>query len=170
MQNNGYLKCNVDHCCYFRKIGSNYIILLLYVYDMLVVDTYLDEINKLKKQQLSSEFEMKDLSVAKRILGMTNSKDKQMGTLWLYQAKYIRKVLQRFNMSYAKTIRIPLANHFKLCKEHYPRTDEEKDFIAKVSYTSAIGSLMYVMVCRRLDITYIVGVVSKFISNSGKQH
>ena len=77
MQNNGYLKCNVDHCCYFRKIGSNYIILLLYVDDMLVVDTYLDEINKLKKQQLSSEFEMKDLSVAKRILGMTNSKDKQ---------------------------------------------------------------------------------------------
>ena len=93
MQNNGYLKCNVDHCCYFRKIGSNYIILLLYVYDMLVVDTYLDEINKLKKQQLSSEFEMKDLSVAKRILGMTNSKDKQMGTLWLYHAKCIRKVL-----------------------------------------------------------------------------
>ena len=54
--------CNVDHYCYFRKVGSNYIILLLYVDDMLVVDANLDEINRLKKQ-LSCEFEMRDLGI-----------------------------------------------------------------------------------------------------------
>ena len=67
MQKNEYLKCNVDHCCYFRKVGSNYITLLFYVDDRLVVSTYLDEINKLKKQ-LSNEFEIQDLGVAKQIL------------------------------------------------------------------------------------------------------
>ena len=49
MQKNRHLKCNADHCCYFKRVGSLYIILLLYVDGMLVVDANLDEINKLKK-------------------------------------------------------------------------------------------------------------------------
>ena len=40
----------------------------------------------------------------------------------------------------------------------------------KVPYASAIGSLMYAMVCTRLDIGYAVGVVSRFMSNPGKEH
>ena len=55
MQGNGYLRCNVDHCCYFKKVKSSFIILLLYVDDMLVVSADLEEINDLKNQ-LSSEF------------------------------------------------------------------------------------------------------------------
>ena len=42
--------------------------------------------------------------------------------------------------------------------------------MAKVSYASIIGSLMYVMVCTRLNITHAVGVVSRYISNMGTQH
>ncbi|RVW76575.1 Retrovirus-related Pol polyprotein from transposon TNT 1-94 [Vitis vinifera] len=40
--------------------------------------------------------------------------------------------------------------------------------MSKVPYASAIGSLMYVMVCTRLDIAHAVGVVSRFISASLK--
>jgi len=40
----------------------------------------------------------------------------------------------------------------------------------KVSYASAVGSLMYVMVCTNLDITHVVGVVSRFLSNPKKEH
>ena len=50
MQNNGYTRCNADHCCYFRRLESSYIILLLYVDDMLVAGSDMDEIKKLKKQ------------------------------------------------------------------------------------------------------------------------
>uniref|UniRef100_A0A2N9EJV5 PGG domain-containing protein n=1 Tax=Fagus sylvatica TaxID=28930 RepID=A0A2N9EJV5_FAGSY len=35
---------------------------------------------------------------------------------------------------------------------------------------SAIGSLMYAMVCTRPDIAHAVGVVSRYMSNPGKQH
>ena len=42
--------------------------------------------------------------------------------------------------------------------------------MAKMPYASMIGSLMYAMVCTRLDITQAVGVVSKYMSNPGKQH
>ena len=40
----------------------------------------------------------------------------------------------------------------------------------KVSYTSVVGSLMYAMVCTRPDIAHAVGVVSRFLSNPGKEH
>ena len=40
----------------------------------------------------------------------------------------------------------------------------------KVPYASAIESLMYAMVCTRPDIGYAVGVVSRLMSNPGKEH
>lgn len=42
--------------------------------------------------------------------------------------------------------------------------------MAKVPYFSAIGSLMYVMVCTRPDISQVVSVVSKYMSCLGKVH
>ena len=42
--------------------------------------------------------------------------------------------------------------------------------MAKVSHSSAIVSLMYAMVCTRPDIAHAVGVVSRFLENSGKEH
>ena len=42
--------------------------------------------------------------------------------------------------------------------------------MAKVPYSSAVGSLMYAMVCTRPDIAHVVGVVSRFLENPGKEH
>ena len=36
-------------------------------------------------------------------------------------------------------------------------------------YASAVGSLMYTMVCTRPDIAHAVGVVSRFLSNPSKE-
>ena len=40
----------------------------------------------------------------------------------------------------------------------------------KIPYASTVGSLMYAMVCTWPDIGYVVGVVSRFMSNPGKEH
>ena len=42
--------------------------------------------------------------------------------------------------------------------------------MSKVPYASAIGSLMYAMVCTRPDIAHTVRVVSRFMSRPGKQY
>ena len=42
--------------------------------------------------------------------------------------------------------------------------------MAKVLYASTIGSLMHAMMCTRLDIAYVVGFASRFMSNLSKQH
>ena len=129
----------------------------------------MDDIRRLK-QQLSKEFDMKDLGPAKKILGIQITRDKQRGFLQLSQADYINRVLQRFNMGDAKPVSTPLASHFRLSKDQSPQTEEERDFMAKVPYASAIGSLMYAMVCTRPDIGHAMGVVSRFMSNPGKAH
>ncbi|KAH9678958.1 hypothetical protein KPL71_025922 [Citrus sinensis] len=42
--------------------------------------------------------------------------------------------------------------------------------MARVPYSSAIGSLMYAIMCTRPDICYDMGLVSKYQSNSGRKH
>jgi poly(3-hydroxybutyrate) depolymerase len=42
--------------------------------------------------------------------------------------------------------------------------------MSHVPYASAVGSLMYEMVCTRSDITHAVGVLSRYMSKLGKEH
>ena len=42
--------------------------------------------------------------------------------------------------------------------------------MSRVPYASAVGSLMYAMLCTRPDIFYAVGIVSRFQSNPGFDH
>ena len=51
-----------------------------------------------------------------------------------------------------------------------PKSVEEKEQMSKVSYSSAIQSLMYEMMCTRLDICYDIKLVSRFQSNPGMEH
>jgi hypothetical protein len=51
MTEQGYSRCHSDHCVYFKKIeNGSFIILLLYVDDMLVVGSNMQDINVLKKK------------------------------------------------------------------------------------------------------------------------
>jgi len=97
-------------------------------------------------------------------------RDRNAKKLWLSQEKYVERVLARFNMKDAKLVSMPLASHFKLSKRLCPTTDEEKERMTSVSQSSAVGSLMYVMVCTRPDIAHAMGLVSRFLSNPGKEH
>jgi hypothetical protein len=42
--------------------------------------------------------------------------------------------------------------------------------MSRVPYSSVVGNLMYVIVCTRPDIAHVVGVLSKYINNIGKEH
>jgi ATP-binding cassette subfamily B (MDR/TAP) protein 1 len=169
MMRNGYTRCVMDHCCYVKHFKGSYIILLLYVDDMLIAGSNMVEINKLKRQ-MSEEFEMKDLGEAKQILGMSISRDRSDGNLKLSQEKYIGKILNKFSLQDAKVRSTPLGSHFKLTREQSPKTDKDMEEMTKVPYASAVGSLMYAMVCTRPDIAHAVGVVSRFMSNPGREH
>ncbi|RVX03365.1 Retrovirus-related Pol polyprotein from transposon TNT 1-94 [Vitis vinifera] len=148
---------------------EEFIILLLYVDDMMIAGGDIGKINKLKKE-LSKSFEMKNLGFTSQILGIKISRDRTNEKLWLSQESYIEKVLDKFNMGNTKPMSSSLGSHLKLSSKQSPSSEKEKEEMRKVSYASAMGSLMYVMVCTRPDIAHAVGVVSKFLSNLDKEH
>ena len=73
-------------------------------------------------------------------------------------------------MSNAKPIDTPVEKGFSLTLNHCPKNEEEKNHMSKVLYASAIGSLMYAILCTRPDICYVVGLVSCYHSSPGPYH
>ena len=136
---------------------------------MLIARSNLQEINVLKIK-LANSFVMKDLGATKQILGMRITTDRKNPKLTLSQSEYNEKVLERFKMKDAKIVSTPLASHFKLTKDMCPKTREEINYMSKVPYSSAVGSLMYAMVCTRPYIAHVVGVVSGYMNDPGKEH
>ena len=65
---------------------------------------------------------------------------------------------------------LPFSHGIHLFREMSSKTLEDMVEMAKVPYASAIGSLMYVMLCTRPDIAYVVSVTIKFQSNPGLEH
>ena len=170
MGEQGYNRCSTDHCVFFQRFsGDDFIILLLYVDDILIVGKNVSRIAKLKKE-LSKFFAMKDLGPAKQILGMRIERDRNSNKLYLSQEKYIEKVLKKFWLDNAKAVSCPLAAHFKLSTKQCPSTDEMKKEMQNFPYASAVESLMYAMVCTRPDIAHAVNTVSRFMSNPGRPH
>ena len=84
----------------FQQIfaDSSKVYMLLYVDDILIDGKSHYLIDKIKAM-LRSQFEMKDLGAAKRLLGIDIHRDKSQGMLCLSQSQYIEKVLVRFYMS-----------------------------------------------------------------------
>ena len=75
-----------------------------------------------------------------------------------------------FQYGEGKALSTPLPPYVKLCLNDCPKTNAEKAEMAKVPYSSTIGSLMYAMICTRPDIAFAVGVISRYMSNPGKKH
>ncbi|GJW53374.1 retrovirus-related pol polyprotein from transposon TNT 1-94 [Tanacetum coccineum] len=109
-----YNRLHADPYAYFKRFGNDdFIILLLYVDDMLVAGPNKDHINKLKAQ-LAREFEMKGLGLANKILGMQIHRDRVSRKIWLSQKSYVKKILQRFNMQDCKPISTTFPTNVKL--------------------------------------------------------
>lgn len=119
---------------------------------------------------INKYFVMKHLGVVKKILEMNIIRDHSKRMLWMSQKRYIKKVIERFNMYDKKPTHIPLPGHLKLGKTQCPKNDEEKEKMSKMSYYSVVGSLLCAMVYMRPDIGYIVGVLNRLLLNIRKKH
>ena len=93
----GYKRSNADYYVYTHQfLEGKFIILLLYVDDILIVCQDASMIRKLK-EELSKSFDMKDLGPANQILGVQLVRDRKSKKLWLPQERYVQRVLEKFN-------------------------------------------------------------------------
>ena len=149
-----YIKCSNNH----------FIILFLYVNDLVIARNDKKLIDVTKKW-LSSNFKMKDMGEASYVLGVKILRDRSKRLLGLSQETYIKKMFKHYHMHDCKPMDTPVERNLNLSLYMCPKSPEDKEQMSKVPYSSAIGSLMYAMMCTRLDICYVVGLASRFQSN-----
>ncbi|GJU70104.1 retrovirus-related pol polyprotein from transposon TNT 1-94 [Tanacetum coccineum] len=146
MIGHGYDRCSYDECVYLRKFpDGSFLYLVLYVDDMLIDAHNKDQIRELK-DQLSNEFDMKDLGAA----------------VFVYRLHF--KSSQEVQHEQLQTRSYSVSIH------ECPKSEEDKEDMSRVPYSSAVGSLMYAMVCTRPDLAHAVSVVSRYMHNPGKIH
>ncbi|XP_070056873.1 secreted RxLR effector protein 161-like [Nicotiana tomentosiformis] len=104
------------------------------------------------------------------ILGVNIQRDCSKKLLSLSQETYIKKILERFRMNSCKFVDTPIARGETLSLEMCPKTENEKEDMSQVPYSSAVESLMYAMMCTRPDICYAIGLVSRYQSSPRRDH
>ena len=165
----GFEKSPDEPCVYKRIQAQKVVFLVLYVDDILLIGNDKQGLSGVK-DWLHKQFDMKDLGEANYILGIKLIRDRKNKLLALSQASYIHKILVRFNMENSKRGSLPFRHGIHLSKEQSPKTPEQKERMSRIPYASAVGSLMYAMLCTKPDICYAVGVVSRYQSDPGEEH
>jgi len=165
----GFIENKIDNCIYIKTKGSKFIILVLYVDDILLASSDKNMLHE-TKGFLSSNFDMKDLGDASYVLGIEIHRDRSKCILGLSQKAYIDKVLKRYNMHNCSTTAAPIVKGDKFGLFQSPRNQIESDQMKSIPYASAVGSIMYAQVCTRPDLAFVTGMLGRYQSNPGMDH
>ncbi|KAK8662705.1 hypothetical protein V6N13_024596 [Hibiscus sabdariffa] len=169
IQEFGFIRNEDEPCVYKKFSGSIVSFLVLYVDDILIIGNDIPTLQSIKTW-LSSCFSMKDLGDAAYILGVKIYRDRSRRLLGLSQSTYIDKVLKRFSMEESKRGFLPMRHGISLSKEMCPSTPQERERMSQIPYASAIGSIMYAMICTRPDLSYALSMTSRYQANPGEGH
>jgi hypothetical protein len=165
----GFERNPKEPCVYKKLSGSSIVFLVLYVDDILLIGNEIPMLESVKSS-LSRVFSMKDLGEATYILGIRIYRDRSKRLIGLSQSTYIGKVLERFNMQDSKRGFLPMSHGLSLSESQCPRTREQRDRMSGIPYASAIGSIMYAMLCTRPDVSYALSMTSRFQKDPGEDH
>uniref|UniRef100_A0A8I7B3U5 Polyprotein n=1 Tax=Hordeum vulgare subsp. vulgare TaxID=112509 RepID=A0A8I7B3U5_HORVV len=165
----GFIQVYGEACLYKKVSGSSVAFLVLYVDDILLMGNDIEMLESIKAY-LNKSFSMKDLGEAAYILGIKIYRDRSRRLIGLSQSTYLDKILKKFNMENSKKGFLPVLQGMRLSKTQSPTTATDREKMSSVPYTSAVGSLMYAMLCTRPDINLAISLVGRYQSNPGAEH
>jgi hypothetical protein len=103
------------------------------------------------KVQLGVRFKIKDLGDLSHLLGMHITRDLAARTISVDQSKYMRDILAKFGMADSKPSSLPMDFGFLAGLAHM--ASPPLAGVAKDVYPNLLGSLQYVTVCKRPDVS-----------------
>lgn len=157
----GLTQSAADNCVFHGIINGDRVILLLYVDDGMILSSSGDTLNVLMRR-LEDAFELTHGNVDFYV-GMEIKRDREKGTISIGQSAYVRRIIDKFDMTDANPISTPADTGIVLTKSNGA---DEPIF----PYRQAVGSLMYAATVSRPDISYAVGEVSRFLENPSSEH
>ena len=147
----------------FIKPGPPSVYLLTYVDDILVITSDKKALDSTKSKLLTT-FEGRDIGAASFFLGMDIKRDRQARSLSLGQSRLTTDLLEKYGMTECKPLSTPLSTAAKLTKDGEPLDT------AAHGYSQLIGSLMYLSVCTRPDISQAVGALARYMAAPTTAH
>jgi hypothetical protein len=156
----GFSVSHADSSLFVKANGEKLAILLVYVDDIIITGNDVEEICQ-TKENLSVRFEMKELGQLNHFLGLEISITRR-GVI-LCQQKYAKDLLEKFGMLECKATATPMDPNTRMCAH------EGKELQDATMYRQMVGSLLYLTVTRP-DISYAVGVMSRYMQNPKKPH
>ena len=102
---------------------------------------------------MSKNFAMKDLGEATYVLRICIYRDRSKKLRGLSQSMYIDTIVKSFGLEDSKKGFILTRHGVQISKEQSPKTLEDRALMERIPYASVIGSIIYAMICTRLDVT-----------------
>ena len=156
----GFHASSADASLFVGRNSDNFIIVLLYVDDIILTGNNPVTINSLI-HKLASTFSMKYLGPLRYFLEIEVCRTN--GSLFLSQTKYVVDLLEKYKMDGAKPYSSHVINGSKLSiLDGDPLLDPSE-------YRSVVGALQY-LTCTRPDIAFTVNQVCQFMHNPTIAH
>jgi len=165
----GGRRTEADPCIYTFNDNDSRVILIVYVDDIILASKEYHELIKIKKN-LQSAFKMVDLGPINHILGMDVERESLTGKLRLSQERYVKGLIEKFNLNEAKSVTIPLEANIKISRDLGPHDDEERLEMQRKPYRELVGGLIYLANATRPDIAYAANALSRFCTDPGTSH
>ena len=140
------------------------VFILVYVDDMLLAgsnDKVLDGI----ETALKKKFDVHDKGDASVFVGMEIKRDRAAGTLTISQRRMTAELVTKYGMDNAASKYAPLPSDTKLSASEGELLDKSVS-----PYCELVGSLLYIAVCSRPDITQAVGALSRYMAKPTTVH
>lgn len=169
LENFGLKRSKMDQCIYYSVGDRGILILTIYVDDILIFSNN-DELEKSLRDELHRNFKMKDMGEVSSILGIRIKREKKYKFVTIDQEGYIKEILKRFKMTDCNMVTTPLDCNQKLTVSMGPQNKKEEAEMRKIPYRQAIGSLLFLSIISRPDISFAVNLLSRFCENPGKAH
>ena len=169
LQSLGSERVKSDNAIWVYKKDGVRIIIPAYVDDMFIAAKHLSECRKVVSD-LEKHFELHDLGNTSFLLGVHIERERAKRTLTLSQRQYIVDLLEHYGMSDCVAVSTPLDSNLKLSKADCPQTDEDKAAMRAYPYAQLVGSIMYLAIATRPDISYAVGLLGRYSANPGLAH
>jgi hypothetical protein len=159
----------VDQAVFFRSEKGTLVVIVMHVDDLTIVTSSITLMAEVK-DKLGKALKITDMGEIHWILGFSVQHDHVRRVISLGQLFYIDSILQRYGFENLRPLSMPMDPHVHLTSAQSPQTQEEFAAMRDVPYREAVGSLMYVSLGTRPDITYAVSIISKFNQNPGRTH
>lgn len=158
-----FRETSADQCIFVGQVRRSTVYLALFVDDGLVA-TETNEVIEEVFEQLTKAFKI-TIGDASLFVGMQIERDRQRKSIFIHQKVYARKILKKFGMVEAKPMCVPCDPNTTLS----PVSDENEG-AEKVPFREAVGSLMFLAIVSRPDISFAVNQVSKFLNRHNNEH